>query len=82
MPAAAAAAAAPSLLAGRVATIKGLVSRPELEGFLVVLDAQDAATNRWICHTRGGEQLRILPEKLVPIPEEGQKFKKLRLGNF
>ena len=70
-----------ALLAGRVATIKGLVSRPELENVLVVLDVQDKASGRWICHVKGGEKLRILPEKLVPIAEDGQKFSKLRYDN-
>ena len=56
-----------ALLAGRVATIKGLVSRPELD-----------TSVRWICHVKGGEQLRILPEKPVPNAENGQKFSRLR----
>ena len=79
--AAAAAAAEPlplALLAGRVATVKGLVSRPDLENVLVVLDVQDMTSGRWICRTKGGEQLRILPKKLTPIAETGQKFLRLR----
>ena len=67
-----------ALLAGQVATIKGLVSRPELEDVLVVLDEQDVLSGRWICHVKGGEKSRILPEQLVPIAEDGQKFSKLR----
>ena len=70
-----------ALLAGHVATIKGLVSRPELEGVLVDLDVQDKASGRWICHVKGGEKLRILPEKLVPIAEDGQKLSRLRYEN-
>jgi hypothetical protein len=70
----------PVLQAGRVATIRGLVSRPELEDVLVVLDECDKRSGRWICHTKGGEQLRILPEKLVPIAENGQEFMRLRFG--
>ena len=62
------------LLAGCVVTIMGLVSRPELDGIPVVLDAQDKLSRRWICHVKGGEQLRILPEKLVPITEDDQKL--------
>lgn len=68
----------PALLAGRVAFIKGLVSRPELESVLVVLDELDVISGRWICRVKGGEQVRILPEKLLPISESGQKFSKLR----
>ena len=70
-----------ALLAGHVATIKGLVSRPELENVLVVLDVQDEFSSRWICHVKGGEKLRILPEKLVPIAEDGQKLSRLRFDN-
>ena len=80
-----AAAAAPglplALLAGQVATIKGLVSRPELEGVLVALGVQDKDSGRWICHAKGGEKLRILPEKLVPIAADVQKFSRLRYDN-
>ena len=74
----AAAAEPPPLLAGRVATIRGLVSRPELENVLVALDGYDEGSGRWICHVNGGEKLRILLEKLVPIAEDGQKFSRLR----
>ena len=52
-----------------------------LEGtavLLVVLDVQDMTSGRWICRTKGGEQLRIFPEKLVPLAETGQKFSRLR----
>jgi hypothetical protein len=70
-----------ALLAGRIATIKGLVSRPKLENVLVALDVQDMESGRWICHIKGGEKLRILPEKLVPIAEDGQKFSRLRYDN-
>ena len=66
----AAAASAPPLLAGRVATIIGLVSRPEL--------VQDKTSGRWICRVKGGEQLRLLPVRLVPIAETGQQFSRLR----
>lgn len=66
------------LLEGRVATIVGLVSRPELDGALVVLKEFVASAGRWICTLSGGEQLRILPVKLVPIAETGQKFMMLR----
>ena len=68
----------PALLAGQVATIKGLLSRPDLEDVLVVLDEQDVLSGRWICHVKGGEKVRILPDKLAPIPESGQKFSRLR----
>jgi hypothetical protein len=74
----AAAASAPPLLAGRVATIIGLVSRPELDNVLVVLDVQDKTSGRWICRVKGGEQLRLLPVRLVPIAETGQQFSRLR----
>ena len=67
-----------ALLAGHVAIIKGLVSRPELEGVLVVLDVLDKNSGRWICYVNGGEKLRILLEKLVPIAEDSQKFSRLR----
>ena len=67
-----------TLLAGHVATIKGLVSRPELEDVLVVLEAQDMDSGRWLCHVKGSEKLRILPEKLVPIAAVGQRFSRLR----
>ena len=70
-----------ALLAGHVAIIKGLVSRPELEGVLVVLDVLDKNSGRWICYVNGGEKLRILPEKLVPIAEDSQKFSRLRYDN-
>ena len=76
--ASAAAASPPVLLAGRVATIQGLVSRPELDHVLVDLKKFDASAGRWICSTQGGEQLRILPEKLKPIEETHQKFSRLR----
>ena len=71
----------PALLAGQVATIKGLLSRPDLEDVLVVLDEQDVLSGRWICHVKGGEKVRILPEKLVPIAEDGQKLSRLRYDN-
>ena len=67
--AAAAAAPPPALLVGRVAIIQGLVSRPELDHALVDLKKFDSSAGRWICSTQGGEQLRILPEKLKPIEE-------------
>ena len=71
----------PTLLDGHVATIKGLVSRPELEDVLVVLETIDIDSGRWICHVKGGEKLRILPEKLVPIAAVGQRFSRLRYDN-
>lgn len=79
-PAAAAAPPVLALLEGRVATIQGLVSRPELERVIVDLKKFDASAGRWICSTKGGEQLRILPDKLQPIAESGQQFMRLRFG--
>ena len=69
------------LLAGHFATIRGLVSRPELVGVLVDLDVQDKDSGRWICHVKGGEKLRILLERLMPIAEDGQKLSRLRYEN-
>jgi len=67
-----------ALLVGHVATIKGLVSRPELDGVPVLLEAMDFTTGRWICRVNGGETLRILPEKLVPVPLQDQEMLRLR----
>ena len=66
------------LLVGHVATIKGLVSRPELDGILVLLEAMDFASGPWICRVKGGDTLRILPEKLVLVPVQDQGMAKLR----
>ena len=64
--------------AGRIATLHGLVSRPDLDQAYVLLHEVDPKTGRWICRTKGGEQLRISPNKLVVIPEDHQRFMKLR----
>jgi hypothetical protein len=68
----------PALRVGRVATIKGLVSRPELDGALAMFSECDKAADRWVCRIKGCAQLRILPEKLVPTDESGQEFLRLR----
>ena len=67
-----------ALLVGHiVATIKGLVSRPELDGILVLFEAMDFTSGRWICRVNGGETLRILPEKVVPVPLQDQEMLRL-----
>ena len=70
-----------ALPVGHVATIKGLVSRPELDGILVLLEAMDFTSGRWICRVNGGETLRILPEKLVPVPLQDQEMLRLRFDS-
>ena len=73
------AAADPAGLAvGRVATVRGVVSRPELVGEQVLLLSFDAAAGRWLARTLAGERLRLLPGRLVPLPEAAQRFSKLR----
>ena len=62
------------MLAGRIATIQGVVSRPGMDQKLVELKEFEASAGRWVCRIKGGEQLRIRPEKLVPTAETGQKF--------
>ena len=64
-----------ALLVGHVATIKGLVSR---HGVPVLLEAMDFTSGRWICRVNGGGTLRILPEKLVPVPLQDQEMLRLR----
>ena len=72
-------AAAPgSLRAGCIALIEGLVSRPELDQSLVELTRLDANASRWVCRSKGGEQLRITPDKLKVILEDHQCFQRLR----
>ena len=43
-----------------------------------ILNIRSYIINKWICHVKGGEKVRILPDKLAPIPESGQKFSRLR----
>ena len=62
------------LLAGHIAAIVGLESRPELAGAHVVLVEFDPATSRWICRTKSKEKLRIKPEKLQSFTPGLQKF--------
>ena len=67
-----------ALLVGNVATIKGLVSRPELDGVPVLLESLDSTSGRWICLVKGGEKMNILPQKLVPVFEDVL----FNIGNF
>jgi hypothetical protein len=62
------------LLAGHIAAIVGLESRPELAGAHVVLVEFDPAASRWICQTKSKEKLRIKPEKLQSFTPGLQKF--------
>ena len=52
------------LLAGSIAAVVGLTSRPDLEGAYVELLEFDSAACRWICRTAKREQVRLVPEKL------------------
>jgi len=52
------------LLAGSIAAVVGLTSRPDLEGAYVELLEFDSAACRWICRTAKREQFRVVPEKL------------------
>ena len=52
------------LLAGSIAALVGLTSRPDLEGAYVELLEYDSAARRWICRTAKKEQVRVVPEKL------------------
>jgi hypothetical protein len=52
------------LLAGSIAAVVGLTSRPDLEGAYVELLEFDSAASRWICRTANKEQVRVVPEKL------------------
>jgi len=52
------------LLAGSIAAVVGLTSRPDLEGAYVELLEFDSAACRWICRTAKREQVRVVPEKL------------------
>jgi hypothetical protein len=52
------------LLAGSIAAVVGLTSRPDLEGAYVELLEYDSAARRWICRTAKKEQVRVVPEKL------------------
>ena len=52
------------LLAGSIAAVVGLTSRPDLEGSYVELLEYDSAASRWICRTAKKEQVRVVPEKL------------------
>ena len=70
--------APPALLAGRIAAIRTLVARPDLSASLVELINYDPKAGRWLCCTPGGEKLRILPGKLAPTAEAGQRFLRLR----
>ena len=67
-----------ALLAGRVAAIGVLESRPDLRNSLVVLSEFDEKSGRWLCLLKGGDCLRILPSKLKPLAESAQKFSRLR----
>jgi hypothetical protein len=51
------------LLAGSIAAVVGLTSRPDLEGAYVEL-LEFSAARRWICRTAKNEQIRVVPEKL------------------
>ena len=73
-----AAAGAVGLAAGRVATVQGVVSRPDLVGALVLLLAFDEASGRWVARTVGGERLRLLPGRLAVIPGSDQASARLR----
>ena len=44
----------------------------------MLLHEVDPKIGRWVCRTKGGEQLRISPNKLVVIAEDHQRFMKLR----
>ena len=70
-----------ALLAGRVAAIGVLESRPELLNTLVELSEFDQKSGRWLCLLKGGDCLRILPNKLKPLAESAQKFTRLRYEN-
>ncbi len=72
------AAGAAGLVAGRVATVQGVVSRPDLVGAVVLLLSFDAGSGRWVARTAGGERLRLLPGRLAVIPENEQTFTRLR----
>jgi hypothetical protein len=70
--------ASTKLVAGRLALIQGLKSRPELDDCLTELKSYDAAAGRWTCLMSDAEQLRIVPDKLLPIEESHQVFQRLR----
>jgi hypothetical protein len=57
-------AAVSPLVVGRVASIKHLDARPDLDGVYVDLVEFDAAAGRWVCVTRSKERLRIKADKL------------------
>ena len=73
-----AASGAAGLREGRVASVQGVVSRPDLVGALVLLLAFDEASGRWVVRTAGGERLRLLPGRLAAIPDKDQTFSRLR----
>ena len=77
----ASAAPPPALLAGCLATLQRLVKRPDLERTLVELSRFDASVDRWVCLTSRGEQLCIRPSNLLPVPENGQRFQRLRFAS-
>ena len=64
------------LVAGDIAAIKLLDSRPELEHEKVKLVEYVPAKGRWICALGTGEQLRIKPEKLQSMNPAFQKLAK------
>ena len=70
-----------ALVAGRLATLQHLVNRPELEHALVELTEFDAPADRWVCRDARGVSFRVRAEKLLPVPEEGQQFQRLRFAN-
>ena len=56
-----------ALEAGRIAAIRSLDSRPELNGQKVRLIERVAATGRWVCALGTGERVTILPGKLAGL---------------
>jgi hypothetical protein len=52
---------------GRIAVIRDLDSRPELNGQKVRLIEMVVASGRWICALRSDERIRVLPEKLAGL---------------
>ena len=55
------------LVAGHLAAIKTLLSRPELDGQHIRLIEFDAAAGRWQCALRSGERLRIHQGKIQSV---------------
>ena len=57
-----------SLHAGGFAYAKGLRNRPALNFEVLELLWLDAAAGRWVCAVGDGEQVRLKPVNLVPVP--------------